>query len=485
MLPLADGRRSRGLAVLLLASALAGADAAAQALVARDFRTPDGTRVILLPMPGPPVFTWAVASPIGPQVDPAAAPGLAAACALASMRGTWLTGSLDATSEREALAKLDAAEVELALAPRIEGQPPTELAAKVQQLAAAAAALSDRLAFRRVLMGSPVQDPRIDLSDNCAVLTLTTRTAATRTVARLLLERREEQALRGFRADFETLHAAATRHWDSDLLAPLRAEVLALAYPGSPLARSGDRPTTPDVSRALAETTWANSQAPSRTLHVLAGNFDSAAVEGTLQVVFRRSFLPDPTATAQTVVRGGHTMRRAVLPGASCAAAVIAWPMVEGDDATALQCLARWFASGSQSWLARELQRLGRKQLRITGRAAWPTGTLDGMFVVEVADTADDSPKLADQILAICATQADLQPRPKALAAAHGSLLAEWQQATGRPAALVRHYAAQLLQQPRLDVPLQPPHIENFAALPAMLHEILARQPIVVEWSDS
>ena len=75
--------------------------------------------------------------------------------------------------------------------------------------------------------------------------------------------------------------------------------------------------------------------------------------------------------------------------------------------------------------------------------------------------------------------------RSESLQAAYGNLLADWQQGTDSAEALARHYAIRLLEEPRLKIPLQPPEIVDFDDLPNLLRAVMARQPIVVEWSDS
>lgn len=472
---------------LLLAASLGWTDSPAQQSPdVRDFRTGDGSRFVLMPIAGPPVVAWAIASPVGPEVDPPAAPGLAAACMLASMQGTWVTGSLDPTEERAALVALDEAQQALAQAPRIDGKPPAELVTNLEKAVMDAAALCDEKAFRRVLMGAPAQNPRIMLQPNCAVLTLTTVPSAIGDVAKLLSERREQQALRGFHTYLESLNSSGAEHWDHELLAPLYAEVLALAFPGSPIARSGDRPfTSPEVTRKLAETTWANSQAPSQTVQVLVGNFDAALAEQQLRTVFQQTSMPSPNLLPQAEIRGGNSMRRAVLAGAQSPAAVIAWPMHDSDDPVALQCLAQWLAGGQDSWLARELRRTGRKNIHLAARAGWPTSARNGMLVIEAVDTKGNSRALANEILAICENAGDQRPRTESLQAAYGNVLADWQQDTDSPEALARRYAIRLLEEPRLKIPLQPPEIVDFNDLPNTLRAVMARQPIVVEWSDS
>ena len=97
MLKTVEGRAQAASLPAFLATiglVLGAADVVGQEPV--DFRAKDGTRFVLIPTPGAPLVHWSVATPVGAAVDPADAPGLAEAAALASMRGTWSFGSLDA-----------------------------------------------------------------------------------------------------------------------------------------------------------------------------------------------------------------------------------------------------------------------------------------------------------------------------------------------------------------------------------------------------
>ena len=68
------------------------------------FRSPDGSRFVLVPTGGPPQVHWAVATPAGAAEDPDGLQGLAAAVLAASLGGTWTSGSVDAAAERATLA---------------------------------------------------------------------------------------------------------------------------------------------------------------------------------------------------------------------------------------------------------------------------------------------------------------------------------------------------------------------------------------------
>ncbi len=472
---------------LLLPLCLAGAAVAQQTIDFQtvDFQTGDGSRVLLFPIGGPPLIHWAIATPCGPQVDPPSTPGMAAAVALASLRGTWTTGSLDADRERRALLELDAAETDLAVAPRLDGKAPPDLVSAVDGLRRQAAALGDPLAYRRVMMALPTQDLRVTFAGDTALLELTTTQFAVPAVARLLRERREEPALRGVRAELQQLQERATAAWDNAPLAPLYAEVLALAFAGHPLARSGDRPATASFQRALATATFARSQHPSRSVHVLIGNFDTTAVRAALEATFATTALPTPDALQPPLARALPAMRRSQVPGARYPAAVLAFAIPPSADPLAAATAAGWFADGPGSWLHSELVRRGRKNVEVAVRAPWPAGAGPGLLVVEVRDPAGGGPKIADEVLELCTAKVKKEPRPGDLPAAFGTVLRDFEQATRRPGDQAARFAARLLQTPGLTSAALPPHNLAMPELTALLQQILGGNPIVIEWRDA
>ncbi len=72
-----------------------------------DFRTPDGSRFVLVPTGGPPVIHWVMATPAGVMEDPPGLDGLSFAVARSSMAGTSSTSSLDWQAESRILAEQD------------------------------------------------------------------------------------------------------------------------------------------------------------------------------------------------------------------------------------------------------------------------------------------------------------------------------------------------------------------------------------------
>ena len=469
----------------LLAFALAtvaGAQEPAAPSGSTALTTPDGSRFWLLPTTGAPLVHWAIASPCGPLVDPPGAPGLAAACALASLNGTWQVGSLDPVREAAALSALDQGETDLAAAPRVDGQPPPELAARVAQLRLAAAAAADRQAFRRVLMATPVQDVQEVVQGNAAVLSLTTTPDAIARVAQLLVDRREGQALRDVRAVFDRRGAEATAEWDRDPMAPLRAEALALAFPGTVLARAGDRPPAGGCSRTLAQSTWARTQHPAQTVHVLTGNFDVAAAAAQLRAAFASTALPPPPVDPPVTPRPVTGIRRAIVPGAQHPAAVIGWCLRGTERSAELACLVRWFGDGAESWLGQQLQQRGRLQIALACRAPWPGPPGQALLLLEAEDPAGGNPALADEILALCRAGVKKAPRPGELERAHAAALAAWERATRGDAALARQFAIDLLLHGgTAALPAAPTEVP-YGSLPELLQQLLDTSPVVVEW---
>ena len=485
-----EGRSPTGprRAVLLLCGiAIATSIASAQSAI--DFRTSDGTFFVLVPASGAAIVHWTVATPIGPQVDPASTPGLAAACAQASLRGTWDIGSLDADRERKALAELDEAETIVDIAPSLSGtaaEPArrAELLARVAQLRSVADALCDPLAFRRVLATAPARNVRLRFDQDTAILSLTTTPLGVTAVARLLYNRRESQALRSVRQDLAQLQQEATTEWDRSPMAPLYAETLALAFPSHALARAGDRPSIGGFRRQLALEVFAKSQHPRNTVHVLTGSFDVTALKSALEGIFTTTALQQPEVLQKAAPRAQAAVRRAMVPGAKRPAALIAYSLPAGLDATSVATVAQWFAGGDDSWLGRELVRSGRKTATVAVRAPWPESAATGLLVIEVMDQAGTSVKLADDVLALCTKGRQATPEVGQLPQAFTRVRHEFEAETGGSPSLASWIARRTLQNGGTALP-QPPEVPPFAELTALLRRILATNPVVVEWRDA
>lgn len=463
-----------------LALALGTADACAQATV--DFRAKDGSRFVLAPTPGAPIVHWAIATPIGVAVDPADAPGLAEAAALASMRGTWNFGSLDVARERQALTELDAIEAELRGAPKAASAELDAKRARANELRTLATSLCDAAAFRRVLAAAPAAGVQLRFTATTSILSLRTTPLALPQVAKLLVDRRERQSLRGVEAELESVQRRAVAAWDADPLSPLRAEAIALAFAGHPLARAGERPTPAPTRRDTALATWALSQHPQNSVHVLTGSFDAAAVRADLERTFERTLMPAAQPRQPAVPRAIAATRRAAVPGARFPAVLVAFPLPPEIDRDAAATAARWFADGPESWLGKELVRSGRATARVAARAPWPEGAAAGLLVVEVTDAAGTREGLTEETLALIAAGRSAAPEPGQLPLRFAAQQRAFELATDGPTGFAAWCAERLLATDAIAIPAAPA-APVYPELAERLRGILASNPIVVEWS--
>lgn len=473
--PSAGGRCRRA----LLAAWVGAAALAQQAPAPIDFRTPDGSRFVLLPDDSGLVH-WAIATPAGPREDVPGQEGLAEACVQASLLGTWAIGSRDPQAERMALTALDEAATALAVAPRVEGRPPAELQQRHDAAEAAAAASSDIDAFARVLATAPAAELRTWMAPGAAIVSLTTTAAALERVATLLVERREQQPLRRVLPIWNELRARQTIAWDANPLAPLRAELLALAFAGSSLARVGERPGGGVITRAQAEACWQRTQRPDRTVQVLIGGFDAVAVRALLAKIFATTALPQTPLTAEPAPARLKASRRSQMPGARQPMAAIAWQLTGREDGAAVAMAAKWLAGGPDSWLAKQFHRLGRSNVVVSVSAPWPAAGGAGLFLLELSEPGGRDHDLAEQVLKLCDS---LVAKPPAAGQLDGQLLAairDHELATQQPRLLAERLAADLLVQPGSKLPPSPPRGGDVRNVPPLLTRILASQPVVV-----
>jgi predicted Zn-dependent peptidase len=459
--------------------ALVAAFASAQSPI--EFRAKDGTRFLLLPQPGAPIVHWCVASPIGPRVDPIDLPGLAEATVRASMRGTWAVGSIDAARERPVLAELDALEAELR-SPAIQAVAVRDAKeARAAELRAQAAQLSDLLAFRRVLAATPASSVQVRCDGSIATLSFRTTPLGVAAAAKLLVDRRDRQALREIDAELLSTQQRAADAWDRDPLSPLYAELLALAFSGHAVARSGDRPQTQSVRRDAALALWARTQHPDTTVHALVGSFDAVAVQKELERAFASTQLPATQAIEPIAPRMPTATRKAVVPGARYPAVLVAYEMPVGMDRAAATTIARWLADGRESWLGKELVRRGRSTAKTAVLAPWPSAATTGLLVIQVTDEAGTKRGLADDALSALAAARSAAPEPGQLPIRFAAILRDYELATGGGQDLAVFAASAALRGETISPPASP----IFSELAEQLHEALAKSPIVVEWSDA
>lgn len=440
------------------------------------FRTPDGSRFLLLPDPNSSQVYWAVASPIDTADDPPGLEGLGAATALASLGGTWLTGSLDVGRERQALTTQD----EALQALRSNGQD----AGALQRLAASQATLveiSDPMAFRRVLATLPTHDVEVVARDATAVLQLTTLPEAIGAVGAMLVERREQQVLRDLGRVLVGELAARQNRYDADPTAAVHTELLALALPDHPATRAADRVGRNQPRRAQALAVWQATQRPDRTVHVLCGGFDPAVVRRTLEQVFATTTLPAGPAAAVVAPQPPRSLRRSIVPGVRLPMVACAWVLPAIGNSFELEVAARWLGDGSSSWLARGLTKAGRKTAQVTCRAPWPAAVGGGtLLLVDVVDPAGID-GVVDLILQQCRRSTEQAPPAPELQAAIGTLQTQWTVTSNDRRWFTQEVARQALLWPQQPPRTHVPWTVDPGAIRRVLAAIFASQPVVVE----
>ncbi|MEC7725507.1 MAG: insulinase family protein, partial [Planctomycetota bacterium] len=304
-------------------------------------------------------------------------PGLAAATLRASLRGTWATGSKNPTAERAALTALDKAwQARMA--------DPTDAAAGAALLEhdRAAAALCDPRAFGRVLAALPAQRPEILQNDGIAVFALTTVAPALPQVAALVVERREQQVLRGLA---RTWLPALMRRAEDYARRPSRrveAELLALTMPSSPTIALLEQPPMVAPQRTDALATWAASQHPTRTAHVLYGDLDLDRAARQLARAFATTALPAPPRPNLRTARPLSARRRSVVARAATDSVSLAWVLPAATDPWVADVAARWLGDARSGRLTNALRKK-RPQLELRAIGPWPNGASPGLLRID------------------------------------------------------------------------------------------------------
>jgi len=474
-----DERRPLLVAALLLAASTTAQGPPKSAVVT--FASPDGSRFVLVPDATIATVHWAIATFVDAADEPPGLEGLAMATARASLGGTWQTGSGDAAAERQALALLDQAWVDLLMTP---GNPAG--LQTVRDRETAATRLGDDMVFRRVLAALPVHEPEIAGRSPVCVLSLTTLPSAIGDVGTRLVERREQQALRGLPNAWMQEVVARQKAFDLDPFAAIHAELLALAMPNHPAARAAERPGRIAPRRDQALATWHATQRPERTVHVLVGGFDVLSTRAALTAVFARTQLPEAPPAAVVAPRPIQGMRRSTVLGVRRPTVAIAWVLPAISDPLALEVAARWLGGGSESWLGRALQKAGRKDAVVSCQAPWPAAAFGrSLLLVEVVDPGFVDPvgvgQLAEQVLAACRDAIAKPPPATALLPALTDLQREWTIVTGDPRRHAAELARTALLWPQLPGRLGSPTAVDPRAVQAMLTAVFAGQPAIVE----
>ena len=461
-----------GLAVILCSAAAAnGQQAQAPADQWTSFTAPDGSRFLLLRDDSTPLVHWAVATM---ACDPPGLPGLTLAAMHSSLMGTWTTGSTDRQAEALALQEQDDA---------FHGCLASGgAAAALERLTKANEAverLGDKFGFRRALAALPVHRPEVLDRHPVCVLVLTTVPAALSDVGRLLVQRREETALRDLQplwVQSVTQRGAQARPENAS-----RAEILALAIPDHPFVRSFERTTPAPPRRSDAINAWQASQRPERTVHVLMGNLEPAVAEGELRRIFAATSLPAIAAPPAVVPRPIQGARRSVVHGARTPTVSLAFVLPPIDDRAALEVAARWLGGGTQSRLHEELQQQGRSGAAVACTAPWP-GALDGrgLLLLEVTDAGANG-EGGDIMVATCRKLAAETPSAAALQAALTSMQRDWIRLTNDPRWLAVEVADAALSWPNQPPRTRLPDTIDAKAVQQLLARIVAGPPVIVE----
>ena len=436
--------------------------------------TPDGSRFVLCVDANVPHLQWAVASWADGADDPPGFPGISRLVLRQSMLGTWRSGSRDPEAERRALAALDEAWQQFAQRPA-----DPEASARVVDLDRAARSLADPTSFHRALAALPVHRPELRDEGATGVLVLTTLPNAIADVGAMLVDRREEMALRDLQRAWSDELVARAGGPGTDPFRPLLAELLALAMPAHPIAGQLEDPLLTAPRRADALATWAATQHPQRTVHVLLGDFDAAAAAQVLQATFVSTRLPAPPPPPPA--RGFQGQRRSVVPGTSSPMLVIAWPIPANADPTTLTLASQWLAGGAESRLGQLLARANRPQVQVDVRAPWPT-TRDGrgLFVVTMRE-AGGRPGLAIAALDACRDAIAGAPTDAGLQPLLAALQRQWRDTSSDPRRQAAAMAAAALQWPNRPPPIRGPERVEPASVQAFLQATLGGPSVLVE----
>ncbi|MCK5945307.1 MAG: hypothetical protein KAI24_25180 [Planctomycetes bacterium] len=483
--PRPDARRVAATALLALALASSPATQQAaepaapeparpQALPTSSFTTPDGSRFVVIRDEGIRQVHWAIASWSDGRDDPPGLAGLALATMHASLGGTWQTGSADAEAERAALQALDEAW-------QIKMSDPTNAAnnAALLERDAAAAALGDTRTFRRVLAALPAQRPEVVERDGVAVFVLTTVEPALAELARLVVERREQQVLRGLaRAWLPTVIERAAEHARHPRRR-LHAELLALVMPLSPVIGQLEQPPMLAPRRAQAIATWQASQHPTRTVHVLYGDLDPERARATLQQAFATTSLPAPPARPALPVRPLQAQRRSIVPGMPAESVSMAWVLPADVDPTVLDVACIWLAEGRRAYLPTSLRKQ-RKALTVDCVAPWPIGERPGLLRIDASDP-DGADALAADLIAACAAVASKQSPKSAFYFANAEYQRRWCAIAHDTRERTVTLAVRALLWPEHPpTPALPPMVDA-AEVRRLLAATFASQPAIVE----
>ncbi|MEZ6036383.1 MAG: hypothetical protein R3F29_02805 [Planctomycetota bacterium] len=440
----------------------------------RSFTTDDGSRFVLVVDDSLRQLHWATATWNDGGDDPPGLEGLTEATLLAARGGTWPHGSKDEAAERAALEALDAAWHEKLLHP----QDPAAVA-RVVECDQAAARLGDPRTFPRVLAAAPAHRPEVLLREPVAVHVVTTIEEALPDVAALLVERREQQPLRGlYRAWTEVVLARAAKRAGNPA-GRLHAELLALMMPLTPAGRQLEAPPAIAVPRrAQALACWQATQHPTRTVHLLFGAMDADRAEAVLRAAFATTLLPAPQVATAPPPRPLTAERRSIVDGADRPRLAIAWALPPGFDRWTIEVAARWLGDAQ---LTQRMARAGHQNAEVTVRAPWPR-TIDGasMLLVDVADP-DGIEGLLEIVLETCRAAAKRDLTDGAVYQANMALQHDWNLHANDPRQLAAALAEHALLWPTATTETGAPPRVKGADVSRLLRRTFAGRPAVVE----
>ena len=417
---------------------------------------------------------WALASWTDGRDDPAGLAGLTLATLRASLLGTWATGSKDPAAERAALDALDEAWQARMAAPGDAAVNRTLL-----QRDRAAAALCDPRAFGRVLAALPAHRPEIVERDGVGVFALTTVEPVLPQVAKLVFERREQQALRGLaRTWLPTVMARAEEH----AARPERrvhAELLALTAPTSPTIALLEQPQLTAPRRAQALAAWSASQHPTRTVHLLYGGFDPAALQATLEAVFSSTSLPTPPAQPAQPAKPLTAQRRSVVPGAAPNSVSLAWVVPPGLKRWHVEIAARWLTTGRYAKL-RQLLRKHYPDVELSSTAPWPNGGAPALLRID-ARAPGGSDGLAGAVVKACRDAAVQDLKEGMYYEANSSAISDWHTVTADTREFAVRLAERALIDPAAKIATSSPRRVSGKDIRRALQAVFAGQPAIVE----
>jgi hypothetical protein len=416
---------------------------------------------------------WALASWVDGRDDPPSLPGLTSATMHASLRGTWTTGSKDPAAEKAALAALDAA-----WQARMADPANAELGAALRDRDREAAALHDPRAFGRVLAALPAHRPEILERGDIAVFALTTVGPALPQVAKLIYERREQQALRGLARTWLPSLMARAADYARNPERRVEAELLALTMPSSPGIALLEQPPMVAPRRLDALSTWAANQHPTRTVHVLYGDLDLNGAAAMLSRAFASTALPNPPRTSQRPARPLTALRRSIVPRATPNSISVAWVLPSDADPWAADVAVRWLADARFGTLTRALSKK-RPQLELRATGPWPSGATPGLLRIYARDP-QGAGGLADELIAACA-EITAKKTGGSYYRANAVAVADWLRATADTRTLAVRLARRALRTPEAIISADTPTRVPDEEVLRVLRETFAGEPAIVE----